>query len=60
MVLDMMGSKRHSRQAEELSQQIQTAVQIVSKPPAPSNGARFTVLGQASQADPLDDWRCSS
>ena len=32
------GSKRHSIQAVELSQQSQTAVQIVSNPPAPSNG----------------------
>ena len=33
-----VGSKRHSLQAVELSRRLQTAVQIVSKPPAPSNG----------------------
>ena len=38
----MNGSKRHSLQAVYLSQRIQTAVQIVSKPPAPRNGGRFT------------------
>ena len=32
------GSKRHSLQVVELSQQTRTAVQIVSNPPAPSNG----------------------
>ena len=32
------GSKRHSLQAVELSQWSQAAVQIVSNPPAPSNG----------------------
>ena len=32
------GSKRHSLQAVELSQRSQTAVQIVSNLPAPSNG----------------------
>ena len=32
------GSNRHSLQTVELSQRIQTAVQIVSKPPAPRNG----------------------
>ena len=31
-------SKRHSLQVVELSQQTRTAVQIVSNPPAPSNG----------------------
>ena len=31
-------SKRHSPQVVELSQQTRTAVQIVSNPPAPSNG----------------------
>ena len=34
----MVGSKRHSLQVVELSQQTRTAVQIVSNPPAPSNG----------------------
>ena len=33
-----LGSKRHSLQAVELSQRTQTAVQIVSNLPAPSNG----------------------
>ena len=33
------GSKRHGLQAVELSQRSQTAVQIVSNPPAPSNEA---------------------
>ena len=37
------GYKRHSLQAVELSWRLQTAVQIVSKPPA-STGARFTWL----------------
>ena len=41
------GSKRHSLQAVELSRRSQTAVQIVSKPPAPKpGGARFTVFGK--------------
>ena len=36
-------------------------VQIVSTPPAPSNGCANTVLlGQAGHADPLDSWQCSS
>ena len=35
---DHIGSKRHSLQVVELSQQTRTAVQIVSNPPAPSNG----------------------
>ena len=35
-------------------------MQIVSKHPGGSNGDRFTVLGQAGHADPLDGWRCSS
>ena len=33
-----MVSKRHTLQAMELSRRLQTAVKIVSKPPAPSNG----------------------
>ena len=50
-----VGSKRHSLQVVELSQQSQAAVQIVSNPPT-----RFTVIfGQASHADPLDGWRWS-
>ena len=45
------GHKRHSIQAVELSQ---TAVQIVSNPPAPVMGARFNdFLGQVGYADPL-------
>ena len=43
--MSMTCSKRHSIQAVELSRPLQTAVQIVSKPPAPCNGARFTFLG---------------
>ena len=35
---DFEGSKRHSLQVVELSQQTRTAEQIVSNPPAPSNG----------------------
>ena len=34
--LNQTGSKRHSLQAVELSQRIQTIVQTVSKPPSPS------------------------
>ena len=38
-----------------------TAVQIVSTPPAPAMGARFTfLLGQAGHVVPLDEWHCSS
>ena len=37
-LLNNTGSKRHSLQAVELSQQTQAAVQIVSNLPAPSNG----------------------
>ena len=40
----VIGSKRHSLQAGELSQRTQAAVQIVSNLPAPSNEARFTVF----------------
>ena len=40
----LTGSKRHSLQVVELSQRTQAAGQIVSNLPAPSNGARFTVL----------------
>ena len=36
-----IGSKRHSLQAVELSQQTQAAVQIVSNLPAPSNGGQI-------------------
>ena len=35
---EINGSKRHSLQVVELSQQTRTAVQSVSNPPAPSNG----------------------
>ena len=41
-------SKQHSLQVVELSQRIQTAVQIGSKPPTPAMGAQFTVFGQAA------------
>ena len=37
-MIPLPGSKRHSLQVVELSQQTRTAVQIVSNPPAPSNG----------------------
>ena len=58
--VEEVGSKRHSLQVVELSQQTRTAVQIVSNPPAPSNGGpiyRFLGMGHA---DPLDGWRCCS
>ena len=35
-------------------------VQIVSTPPAPSNGSPITVFRQAGHADQLDGWQCSS
>ena len=35
-------------------------VQIVSTPHAPSNGGQITVFRQASHADSLDGWYCSS
>ena len=54
------GSKRHSLQSVELSRRLHTAVQIVSKPPAPSNGEPIYLFGQGGHADPLDNWRCSS
>ena len=42
----LLGFKRHSLQAVELSQRTQAAVQIVSKLPAPSNGGPiYCVLG---------------
>ena len=54
-------SKRHSLQAVELSQRIQTAVQIVSKHHVPSNeGPIYRFSGQASHAAQLDGRRCSS
>ena len=37
-------SKRHSLQSVELLQPLQTAVESVSKPPAPAMGAQFTVF----------------
>ena len=52
------GSKRHSLQAVELSQRTQTAVQIVSNLPAPSNGC--PIYRFFGHADPLDGWRCCS
>ena len=43
------GSKRHSLQAVELSQRSQTAVQIVSNLPAPSNGGPiYRFLGMSA------------
>ena len=46
MQIKLDGSKRHSLQVVELSQQTRTAVQIVSNPPAPSNGGPiYRVLG---------------
>ena len=43
--------KRHSLHSVELSQQWQ----IVSTPPAPSNGGPITIFGQASHAELLGD-----
>ena len=55
------GSKRHSLQTVELSQRSQTAVQIVSNPPAPSNGCPiYCFFIQSGHAESLDGWRCSS
>ena len=45
MVEEERGSKRHSIQDVGLSRWLQTAVQIVSKPPAHIKGARFTIFG---------------
>ena len=58
--------KRDSLQAEELSRRFwKTAVQIMSIPPAPSNGARLTVLDKPAirtrwiAGTTLDKgWRC--
>ena len=33
-------------------------VQIVSTPPAPSNGGQITIFGKTSHADPLNGWYC--
>ena len=50
---DNEGSKRHSLQVVELSQQTRTAVQIVSNPPAPSNGCPiYRFFGHAGHAGP--------
>ena len=38
--------------SSELSQQIQTAVQIVTKPPAPRNGTRFTIFEASRPCGP--------
>ena len=55
------GSKQHSLQAVELSQRSQTAVQILSNLPYPSNGCPiYRFFWQAGYADPLDGWRCFS
>ena len=54
-----MGSKRHSLQAVELSQQTQAAVQIVSNLPDPINGGPiYRFFGHAGHADPLGGWPC--
>ena len=45
-------SKRHSLQAVELSQWIQTAVQIVSKPPALSIGGPIYRFGASRPCEP--------
>ena len=45
-------SNRHSLQAVDLSQWLQTAVQIVSKPPAPSNGNPTSRLWTSRQCGP--------
>ena len=59
--VDVVGSKRHSLQAVELSQWTQAAVQIVSNLPAPNNGGPiYRFFGHAGHADPLDGWRCCS
>ena len=49
-----VGSKRQSIQAVELSQQSQTAVQIVPNLPTPSNGGPIYRFWQAGHVDPLD------
>ena len=56
------GSERHSLQAVELSPRSQTAVQIVSNLPAPSNRDPIyrIFFGQTGHVDPLDGWRCFS
>ena len=46
------GSKRHSLQAVELSRWIQTAVQIVPKPPALSNGCPIYRFGTGRPCEP--------
>ena len=46
------GSKRHNIQAVELSQWLQTAMQIVSKPAAPEMGARFSVFWTSRPCGP--------
>ena len=60
-MLTNLGSKQHSLQVVELSHPIQTAVQIVSKPPAPNKrGPIYWFFLKAGHADELDGWRCSS
>ena len=46
----LLGSIRHSLQAVELSRRLQTAVQIVSKPPALMNVGPIFRFGQAGHA----------
>ena len=56
MIIDSgSGSKRHSLQPVELSQRLQTAVQIVSIPPAPAMGARI-IVSRASRSCGPDGW----
>ena len=50
----VIGSKQHSLQAVELSQQTQAAVKIVSNLPAPDLPFFF---GHSDHADPMDGWR---
>ena len=49
-------SKRHILPAVKLSLRLQTAVQIVSKPPTPSIGGTNYHFWQTGHADSLDGW----
>ena len=44
--------EEHCLQAVELSQRLQTAVQIMSKPPAPSNGGPIYRFGASRPCGP--------
>ena len=60
-LLHHVGSKCNSLLTVELSQRFQTAVHIVSKPPAPRNGGSICrFFGQAGHADALHGRRYSS